>query len=236
MLIPTNEIIREKDINISIDTENFNFNENFKRVNNESKNIWLYVDSGNLKEEVNYDILPSQKSKVIETILSENLSNWTRKELLSMDVETVYEHFTICFGIYSGSNCELDDYLETCRKNDIRTVRDTYVEFNINGYSQGDLATIIVNKKEAEEIWGNSIENGAVTKEGLTQLFYDNTYIVKLDILGTEFISEQDGSYEYDKDKLIIELVDFFKDEVTEVSFFKEQIEDLIPREPAYLQ
>ena len=204
--VDTKQILKEKDFTVKVDEDTYQFNSNFVRIEKESDDIWLYVDYGNLSKEVKYDILPRQKSKVINLLVKENLTNWTKSELVNMDTEIVYEHFTSLYDVYSqniDSNChKLNVYLELCEVYNIKTLRNNYVEFIVYGYSQGDRVTILVDPIESEKVWGNSIENGAVTRNGLQQQFYDSTNIVRIDVKGTEFISEQDGDYKYNKDDL----------------------------------
>lgn len=233
MLVDTAQILKEENFTVQVDDDSFNFQENFTQVKNEDNDIWLYIDYGNLSSDVDYSILPRQKGKVINTMLENELTEWTLAELLSMETETVYEHFTSCFNIYSSDSVynELDEFLEMCGANNIKTVRDSYVEFEISGYSQGDQATVVVNPSEAEKVWGNTIENGALTKEGLFQLFCDHTNTVRIDVMGAEFISEQDGTYEYDKDDLIKEMLEYFENEIGNLEYFEEQLEDMLPSE-----
>ncbi len=231
--IDTEQILKTKDFKyVRVDDDSYMFDENFARTK-EDDDTWLYVDYGNLSKTVDYSILPRQKGKVVNTMIENELTEWTLAELLSMDTETVYEHFTSCFNIYSDDKDynELDEFLEMCGANNIKTVRDSYVEFELSGYSQGDSVTVIVNPSEAEKVWGNTVENGAVTKDGLFQMFFDSTNLVRIDVMGAEFISEQDGSYEYDKDDLIKEMVEYFADEIDNMEYFEEQLEDMLPSE-----
>jgi len=227
--VNVNEIIRESDINISFDDSGYNFHENFKRVDKED-DVWLYIDYGNLSDTVNYDVLPRQKTKVINAMLQEFEGYFEKKELQELDTDTLYDWFvSTCYDY--GDTLE---YLDICSKYNIKTERDNYVEYSLIGYSQGDRVTVIVNRKEAEECWGNSLEAG-LSKEYLHELFYDSPLTVRIDILDDEFISEQDGSYEeFDKDKFIDEVIENFKDEFDDVDFLKEQLEELVPFEPSH--
>jgi len=216
-----NEIIRDEDIQVEVDDYSDNFHSNFNET--EEDYVFLYVDYGNLSNDVDYSILPRQKGKVIEAILIE-WDNWfERSELKAMNVDTIYEHFT------NACN-SISEFMEYCKRYNIKTVRDSYVEFYISGYSQGDGRTVIINRAEAEECWGNTVEGG-VSQDSLFQMFCDHTNNVRLTILGTEFISEQDNQYDYDKDDLITELKEYFKDEIEDLGFFEEQLEDLLPTE-----
>ena len=234
-IIDTNEILKPKDFLVKINDDSYQFNENFVRVGKESDDTWLYIDNGNLNKEVKYDILPRQKGKVIKLLIEEKLVNWSLSELKNMDTETVYEHLTSCYDVYSPNvqdTCyKLNVFLELCEVYGIKTLRNNYVEFIVYGYSQGDRVTILVDPIQAEKVWGNTIENGAVTNQGLQQLFYDSTNIVRIDVLGSEFISEQDGDYNYDKSDLIQEMIKYFKTEINNIDFFEEQLEEFLPNE-----
>ena len=228
MKVNTDEIIRDEDINCGIDEYNYEFKENFTKVENES-DTWLYIDNGNLSNEVSYEIKPRQKGKVIEAILTSKKTEWTKSELVGMETETVYEHYKNAF------YWELGDFIENAEKNGIKLEREDYVEYELSGYSQGDAVVCIVNRSEAFKVWGNTVEKGT-SQESLHQLFFDSPQTVRITILGTEYISDQFDSYydNYDKDEFIAELVDFFKDEVENLEFFEEQLEDLLPYELDY--
>lgn len=240
--INKNEIIREDDISIYLDgfMSQHNFDENIVEVKGEDY-TYLYIDNGNLSNDVCYDILPRQKGKVINLILTEELTDWTATELSKMTTDEVYEHFTSCYSVYSGSD-DIESFLELCSNHNIKTERDNYLEIEVVGYSQGERATVLVNKVEALKVWGSEYIDESSLKDELTNYFYDCPSNVRLMILGTEYISERfDGLYQnyqgkdnYDKDELILELVEYFKDEVEDIEFFEEQLEDYLPSELVY--
>lgn len=233
------EIITDDDISVYLDGDmNRNdFNENIVEVKGEDY-THLYIDNGNLSNEVCYDILPRQKGKVINLLLEEELTDYTAKELSAMPTDTVYEHLTSCYSVYSGSE-DIDTFLELCSTHNIKTERDNYLEIEVIGYSQGDRATVLVNKVEALKVWGSEDIDESDLKDTLTNYFYDTPSCVRIMILGTEYISERfDGRYQnfqdkdnYDKDEFIEELKEYFKDEIEDLEFFEEQLEDYLPSE-----
>ena len=229
------EIIRDKDISVYLDAwaSQINFDENFVEVEGED-NTYLYVEYGNLSKDIDYSILPRQKGKVINAILTEEITDWTRAELVAMDIETVYEHFT--------SSYNVADLIEICNEYDIKTERDNYLEIEVVGYSQGDRATVLINKAEALKVWGSKDIDEVALKEELTNYFYNSPSSVRITILGSEYISERfDGVYQsyqgkdnYNKDEFITELKEYFKDEIEDLDFFEEQLEEYLPYELEY--
>jgi len=231
-LIPQNEILREKDINIRFDAflSQASFDDNIVRLDD---GTYLYMDEGNLSKEIDNSILPRQKGKLVDCIHSEFPDSYDYKTLLEQNQDTLAEWLQNLF-------YDTEDFLKTCAKYDIKTARDNYVEINITGYSQGDSATVLINKAEALEVWGGEDINEESLRDLFINYFYDSILVVRLNVLGTEYISEQfdfqyqNGDNDYDKDKLIEELVEYFKTEVSDIEFFKEQLEELLPITPTY--
>ena len=235
------EILNNENIDCFLDgtQSQWNFDENIKEVKGEDY-TYLYIDNGNLSDTVDYGILPRQKGKVINALIENDLTDYTRQELKEMETETVYEHLTSYYGVYSLDKID-SNYIDLCAEYGIKTERDNYLEIEVIGYSQGDRATVLVNKNEALKVWGSKEINESELKVELEHYFYDAPANVRVTILGTEFISKFDGYYQeyqsknnYDKDEFIAELVDFFKDEVENLDFFVEQLEDLLPYELSY--
>jgi hypothetical protein len=231
-MIPQEEIIREKDINIHFDSffSQINFDNNFVSLKD---GTYLYIDEGNLSKEIDNSILPKQKGKLLDCIFSEFPDSYDKKTLLAQNQDTLAEWLQNLF--YDN-----EDFLETCSNYDIKTAKDNYIEINIRGYSQGDSAIVLVNKVEALDVWGGKDINEESLKTLFTNYFYDSVLLVRLNILGTEYISEQfdfqyqNGDNDYDKDELIKELITYFQTEVSDINFFKEQLEELLPITPSY--
>lgn len=236
--IPINEIIKEKNIHcyLSNAVAQWNFDDNFVRVEGEN-DVFIYVDYGNLSKEVSYDILPRQKMKVIEALLSAELTDLTRKELQELDTERVYDELTGSF--YYDGKMELYEF---CREHEIKTERENYTEIELVGYSQGDRVTILVNEKEYKEVLWAEFDDEKM-KEHLHHLFWDTPQNVAFEFKGEEYESEQYHGYypswkndehNYNKKGFINELVEVYKNDVTDLDFFKEQLEELLPCELEY--
>jgi len=109
----------------------------------------------------------------------------------------------------------------------------------IRGYSQGDRAEILV-PKELREIWGIKDSEDLINeslKAKFTHLFYDYPYSVTLEINGEMWYSESlDGRYEgYDKDIVIKEILEDFKDSKLDMKVLEEELVGLVPDEPKYI-
>ena len=235
------EILNSKKIECFLDgtQSQWNFNENIKEVEGEDY-TYLYIDEGNLSDTVDYGILPRQKGKVINALIENNLTDYTRHELKDLETETVYDHLTSYYGVYSLDKID-SEYIDLCAKYGIKTERGNYLEIEAIGSSQGERATVLVNKSEVLKVWGSKEINERELKETFENYFYKAPANVRVTIFGTEFISKFDGYYQeyqsknnYDKDEFIAELVDFFKDEIEDIDYFQEQLEDLLPYELPY--
>jgi len=233
-----NERMREDNFHIYYDNcqSADNFNENIAEAEYEDGYTYLYVDYGNLSNEVDYSIYPRQKGKIIKCLLAEFSEDFDRKELLSLPQDVLNEWL-------EGACYDKEELLQQFETYNIKNARTSdYIEIVVTGYSQGERATVLVNKKEALKIWGSEDIDEKALQTELEHYFYDSPLNVRIDILGTEYICETfDGQYQeygsdtnYDKDKLIKELLEYFKDEIEDLEFFEEQLEDYIPSEPIY--
>ena len=231
------EIIRQEDIHVYLSEldARLNFNNNIVPVDGEY-NTYLYYDEGNLSTDVDYTILLRQKNKVINALIKEELVCFTRAELSQMDTETVYEHLSSIYGVH-GSNSDIEGFLSTCKQYNIQLKRDNYIEIEVIGHSQGERATVLINKAEALKVWGCKDINESDLRTLFTNYFYDIPAMVRIDILGTEYISDRfDGrcqNYQdkdnYDKDEFIIELKAFFEKNIKDLEYFEKQLKELLP-------
>jgi len=233
-----NEIIKDEHIHIFYDNcqSQDNFDQNIAETEFEDGYTYLYIDYGNLSKEVDYSIYPRQKGKIIKCLLTEFSEDFCRSELLALPQDVLNEWL-------EGAVYDKEELLQHFETYNIKNARTSdYISITVTGYSQGERATVLVNKKEALECWGSvDIDEKALRTE-LEHYFYDAPMSVRIDILGTEYICETfDGQYQeygnkdnYDKDRLIKELLEYFKDEIEDLEFFEEQLEDYIPSEPEH--
>ena len=234
-MVLKNEIIKSADVKVYFDSDmgKFIFYNNLTRVESED-DVFMYVDNGNITDEVDYTILPRQKTKLKKVVREECDCSYSEVKDLDEDdlINILSDNYGSDFNVY-----------EICKAHDIKTARGNYTEIEVIGYSQGDFATVLVDVEALKKCWGCEVDLTEL-KDSLTNYFYDAPISCKIDILGTEYISEQfDNRYQnyqakdlYDKSEFIKELVNFFKDEVNNLDYFRDQLEELLPADSDNLE
>jgi len=81
-----------------------------------------------------FGILPRQKGKVIAALTEEELVYSTNSELVKMDTDTVYEHLTSIYGVYSNTDRDIENFLCVCSKYGIRLEQDNHFKKEIVCY------------------------------------------------------------------------------------------------------
>lgn len=237
-VINKNEIIREEHISIYYDIQQSadNSNENIVEIEYGDGYTYLYVDNYKLRDEVDYSIYPRQKGKIIKCLLAEFGDDFEKSELLSLPQDTLNEWL-------EGACYDREELLQQFKTYGIKNARTSdYIEILVTGNGQDERATVLVNKKEALKVWDIKDIDEKDLRTELENYFYNAPLNVRLTVLGTEYICETfDGQYQehgsdtnYDKDKLIKELIEYFKDEIEDLEFFEEQLEEFIPSNPDY--
>ena len=175
------------------------FETNFKPLAEESNFHYLYVMDENLSDSVDYSILPNQKDKILEAFET-NIEDMSYFVDLSQE-DIIAELFPI------ETPCEISFILN---KYGIKTARaEKYITIQLIGYSQGDMAWILVNSKEFEEVAGIPFDINT-EKKYLQSIFYDSVLTANVSINNVDYDLTIDGSYGeiYDKQDIINDIVE----------------------------
>jgi hypothetical protein len=188
------------DLNIFFDLSEAHsrWHENFVSVDDENDSTYLFIMDGNLKDTVDYTVLPKQKTKILKAY-SCDIDDMKYFKTLSQE--------DILSELFSTSN-DYDIHADVIIEK-IRTVRLTeYAEICLMGYSQGEVIKILVNTKEFEKVAGISFDADK-EKKLLYNLFFDAPLYAYITINNNDYDLDIHGDYgeRYDKQEIINDIV-----------------------------
>lgn len=182
-----------------------------------------------------YDQLPDNRLEL------ENLINLpdTKRNLTLLRYETVtrkgYLYYSEVRDNYTvlellkllldnGDTLELLDELDLEYTLNFKTI-------TTRGYDQGDYTNVLIPTKTLSELWGcgqDKVMEGL--QETIDNLFWDMSICCRVTINEEDYYPECDGSYEYDKDEVVEELLKVVKG--VDLAVLKRELEDTLPDEP----
>ena len=209
------------------DAARMNWDESFVEI----KEDWLpqeymFTAYGNLS-----DNIPDVEEMVN---LPESKSNLTKLRYCTVKTEGYLE--------YSEAKCDYTAYglLEVLLDNGatLEVLDELDLEYTLNfetivtrGYSQGDYATVLIPTKSLAELYGceqDKVMDGL--QESINHLFWDSPVYCRVEINGEENFPDCDGSYEYNKEEVINQLVKNTPN--VDLDVLREELENTLPDEP----
>lgn len=216
------------DIELSVsyngDMARWNWEENFLSCSN---SIYIYTNYENLKIDSFEELFESNELTTEESLL----------ELVNskFDEEAEDCSFTelLDWYVFPTDILELVEDLEEYKVKHTRLYQTT----SSTGYSQGNCSEVLVPTK-LRELWGLDDDKDLIGKDLKTLIdnyFWDYPYSIRGTVNDVEWYSESlDGQYKgYDKDTVIKEILESFKEDV-DVKVLESELQDLVPNEPKY--